>query len=96
MEDKTRQLEDRVEQLSIATMQDTYQMKKKIKVLEEELLTNNVHSGQVQQMPESVTNKPILIQKVYHLHQQGYSHDEISGQTSLDPHDIQIILNNNI
>src|SRR5699024_3878665 len=96
MEVKTKQLEDLVEQLSIATMKNTYQMKKKIKVLEEELLKNNVNSSQTQQMTESITNNPILIQKVYHLHQQGYSHNEISEKSSLYPNDIQIILNQNI
>lgn len=38
MDDKIAQLESDVEQLSITTMQETYQMKKKIKILEEELL----------------------------------------------------------
>src|SRR5699024_10964676 len=96
MEDKTKQLEDRVEQLSIATMQDTYQMKKKIKVLEDELLTNNVKMSQTQQITKSVTNKPIMIQKVNHLHQQRYTLNEISEKTSLDQNDIHIILNQNI
>ncbi|MFD1850270.1 hypothetical protein [Oceanobacillus bengalensis] len=40
--DKFEELEGQVEQLSITTMQDTYQMKKKIKILEEELLPNNL------------------------------------------------------
>lgn len=39
MNDKFENLEGQIEQLSITTMQDTYQMKKKIKILEEELLT---------------------------------------------------------
>ncbi|MEW9677929.1 hypothetical protein ABRT01_17545 [Lentibacillus sp. L22] len=40
MNDKFADLESQVEQLSISSMQDTYQLKKKIKVLEEELLTD--------------------------------------------------------
>ncbi|HLR01142.1 MAG TPA: hypothetical protein VK111_00145 [Virgibacillus sp.] len=40
--DRIEELESQVEQLSISTMQDTYQMKKKIKVLEEELLTEDI------------------------------------------------------
>lgn len=94
MTDKYKDLEDQLEQFSIATMQDTYQMKKKIKVLEEELLTeHNFHSEQ-QEIPKSLQNKPLLIQKVYHLHQQGYSMDDISEQTELSNHDVQTILNN--
>ncbi len=49
MNDKFDELESELEQFSISTMQDNYQMKKKIKILEEELLTDdfsndNVHS----------------------------------------------------
>jgi len=40
--DKFEDLENQIEQLSISTMQDTYQMKKKINVLEEELLTDDM------------------------------------------------------
>ena len=96
MDDKVKRLEDQVEQMSVATLQDTYQMKKKIKVLEEELLADNVNPNPIHEMPDSVKHKPLLIQKVYHLHQQGYSNDDIAKHTNLDPHDIQTILNNNV
>lgn len=43
MDDKIAQLESDVEQLSITTMQETYQMKKKIKILEEELLPEELN-----------------------------------------------------
>ncbi|WP_068671880.1 hypothetical protein [Oceanobacillus sp. Castelsardo] len=42
MNDRIEELESQVEQLSITTMQDTYQMKKKVKVLEEELLSDGI------------------------------------------------------
>lgn len=49
MNDKFEELETQLEQLSITTMQDTYQMKKQIKILEEELmpadLTQDVNSN---------------------------------------------------
>lgn len=48
MNDRLEDLESQLEQFSISTMQDTYQMKKKIKILEEELLTENY--------PEDLTN----------------------------------------
>ncbi len=41
MKDKIEDLENQVEQLSLSTMQDTYQLKKKIKVLEEEILSDS-------------------------------------------------------
>jgi hypothetical protein len=42
MNDRLEELESQVEQLSITTIQDTYQMKKKIKVLEEELIPGSL------------------------------------------------------
>ncbi|KKE80627.1 hypothetical protein NSA56_05485 [Oceanobacillus caeni] len=42
MNDRIEELESQVEQLSITTMQDTYQMKKKVKILEEELLSDGI------------------------------------------------------
>lgn len=96
MTDKFKDLEDQLEQISITTMQDTYQLKKKINILEEELLTENSYRSSTEGIPKSLQDKPLLIQKVYHLHQQGYSTDDISKQTDLTSHDVQTILNNNI
>lgn len=42
MNDRLEELENQVEQLSISTMQDSYQMKKKVKILEEELLSGGL------------------------------------------------------
>ncbi|MCC2251024.1 hypothetical protein JUJ52_13775 [Virgibacillus sp. AGTR] len=39
LNDRMEEVESQLEQFSITTLQDTYQMKKKIKILEEELLT---------------------------------------------------------
>lgn len=40
--DRLEEVESQLEQLSITTMQDTYQLKKKVAVLEEELLPQNI------------------------------------------------------
>lgn len=52
--DRFEDLENQIEQLSISTMQDTYQMKKKIKILEEELLTD--HMSETNHPSEKYTN----------------------------------------
>lgn len=96
MSDKFKDLEDQIEQFSITTMQDTYQMKKKLKVLEEELLTGNNSQSITDEIPQSLQDKPLLIQKIYHLHQQGYSPEDISEQTDLTSHDVETILRSNI
>lgn len=90
--DKFDELENQIEQLSISTMQDTYQMRKKIKILEDELLTNNVSNAPV---ADKIENNPLLTQKVYHLKQQGYSVESIAKQTQKSEDDIKSILNKN-
>lgn len=91
--DQFSELESQIEQYSISAMQDTYQLKKKVKILEEELLTEDISDFSI---PTNHTeeNKPLTIQKVYHLHQEGYSIEEIAAQTSLNKNDVQTILNN--
>lgn len=95
MDDRVTELEEQLEQFSIATMQDTYQMKKKIKILEEELLTEDIGDTNIKNIPPALQDKPLLVQKVYHLQQHGYSNEDIAKQTDLDIHDVQTILNNN-
>lgn len=90
MNDKFKELEEQLEQFSITTMQDMYQINKKIEILEEELLT-----GGIQQTPPPIDKKqPPMIQRVYQLNQQGYSVDEIAQQTKLSTNDIQTIIQN--
>lgn len=93
--DKLQSVEEQLEQFSIATMQDTYQLKNKIKVLEEELLTNEAIASTVtnNDSPKKFENNPLLVQKVQHLHEQGYSLDDISKETELNNDDVQAILN---
>ncbi|MGY0692913.1 hypothetical protein ACW2QC_09020 [Virgibacillus sp. FSP13] len=93
MNDKFDDLENQFEQFSISTMQDTYQLKKKVKILEEELLTEDFSTDI--QPTRTEEKKPLLIQKVYNLHQQGYSTEAISERTGLSSNDIKAILNNN-
>ncbi|GAA0443300.1 hypothetical protein GCM10008983_20620 [Lentibacillus halophilus] len=47
MNDKFDQLESELEQISTSTMQENYQMKQKIKALEEELPTNECSEGTI-------------------------------------------------
>lgn len=47
LNDRFEKIESELEQLSISTMQDTYQLKKKVKILEEELLTEDYQETDV-------------------------------------------------
>src|SRR5699024_5058234 len=82
-DDKVTKLEEQYAKLSNTTMQDTYQLKKRIKILEEEILSPNItqkpnNEQNMRNVPDSVKHKPLLIHKVYHLQQQGYSISDIS------------------
>src|SRR5690625_1665206 len=68
LSDKMDQLEEQFEQFSISSMQDTYQMKKKIKILEEELLTEDItmaadQVAATESIPSVIEDKPLLIDR---------------------------------
>ncbi len=90
MNDKFNELENQIEQNSISALQDTYQIKKQLKILEEELLTE----GFTETKQSTNIQRPFLIQKVYDLYKDGYSTDEIVGETRLDRDAVQAIINN--
>jgi len=106
MDDKLNDFEDQLEELSISTMQDTYQIRKKLKELEDELHNNQeakLHNNQETEPVHSTnevaaTNQtnPLTVQKIYHLYQHGYSIAEIAKRTDLGEQDIENILKNNV
>lgn|SRR5690625_1743464 len=93
MNDKFSDLESQLEQFSISTMQDIYQMKKKIKILEEEILSENMTETPTQS-GEVEMNQPAVIQQVYNLYEQGYPISDIAKLTNLSSFDIQTIIKN--
>lgn len=96
LNDRVKEIEDQLEQFSITTMQDTYQIKKKLKVLEEELLTNEPivkkAVNEYESNMEDLENKPLLVLKIHHLHEQGFSIEDIAKETNLSNHDVNMIL----
>lgn len=92
MHDKIAELEGQLEQFSLSTMQDTYKMKKKIKILEEELLTNPIYDSEESRYKHSPLEQPTLIQRVSQLHKQGYSISDIEQLTDLNSDQIQEII----
>src|SRR5690625_1726033 len=90
MSDKIDLLESQYEELSISMMQDTYQMKIHIMVLEEVLLTDGIQ----RKTSEEIMQQQILIQKVYELNEEGLSEEDITVETGLDYHAVKAIINN--
>ncbi|SIS36882.1 hypothetical protein [Salimicrobium flavidum] len=75
-----KKLEEEIEQNQLQSMQEMYTLKKKVQVLEEELL----HKPEL----EPSTFSPSLPQKVTQLKQNGYSVREISQMTQVNEHDV--------
>ncbi|WP_173916141.1 hypothetical protein [Halobacillus sp. Marseille-Q1614] len=89
MNDRLKDVEDQVEQLSIQAMQDTYQVKKKLNVLEEELL-----SGDESGLPakKQYFSKPRLEQTIQSMYRGGYSKERIAQETQLNVEDVHSIV----
>lgn len=96
--DPVQDLRNEIDQFSIQQMQEVYQIKKKIKILEEELLLNeeedmsSVVSHSVSQNSPRREIHEILKNQVWSLAQQGLSIDQISLQSSLSYEDVRSIL----
>ncbi|WP_077621500.1 hypothetical protein [Sediminibacillus massiliensis] len=89
MNDRFKNIENQLEQFSITSMQESYQLKKKIKILEEELLTEDLTDG----FPSSTTSQiPPMYQRIHSLYAQGSDVSEISRKTSLKENDVHAII----
>lgn len=87
--DKFKQLENQIEQISLSTLQDSYQMKKKIKILEEELLPNDMGFTEQAISPQ---RKTPLVKRVEQMYRRGDSPCEIAKSTNLSEYDIDSLI----
>lgn len=92
MNDRLKDVEDQVEQLSIQVMQDTYQVKKKLNVLEEELLTGDLTEEMIKHPRSSSSKSPSLAQTIKSMYQGGYSTERIAQETNMSVADVKNIV----
>ncbi|CQR46849.1 hypothetical protein BN1058_01126 [Paraliobacillus sp. PM-2] len=85
--DRFKQIENQVEQISLTALQDTYQMKKKIKILEEELLTDEITSLDLQKPNLTPTMK-----RVTQMYESGESISNIAKLTNLSEYDVYTLV----
>lgn len=91
--DKVARLEEELEQITLSHMQDIYQLKKKVSILEEEFI--------IQDQPRyysSPTSQPVIINEIIKnqvlaLHRQGCSLDQIEKQSTLTKEQIIEVIN---
>ncbi|MFJ7937012.1 hypothetical protein ACIQYG_00590 [Peribacillus sp. NPDC096622] len=86
--DKVAKLEEDLEQMTLTYMQDIYQLKKKVKILEEEFVIQDDPVPPVKDKSTVTSNDiepihDILKSQVLSLYSQGLTLDQIARQSSL-------------
>ncbi|WP_199880625.1 hypothetical protein [Bacillus massiliglaciei] len=96
--DRVAKLEEEFEQATLNQLQDIYQLKKKIKVLEEELLIQQP-SSYLPQSGQTGTGRTaagtvneILKSQVISLYRQGVTLEQIERQSALSRQQIQAVI----
>ena len=95
LKDPYKQLEEEIDQLSMQQLQEMYQIKKKLKILEEELLVNDVDLSPPLSQFSSPNKKEIheiIKNQVWSLAKQGTPLEQIAKQSSLPIKEVQAIL----
>ncbi|HHY21954.1 MAG TPA: hypothetical protein GX525_08785 [Bacilli bacterium] len=88
--DRSKQIEEQIEQLSITYLQEIYQLKKKVKILEEEILATS--DGKLFHANTKVEHKVDLLTEVIEYYEAGYSEDKIAELTTLSEHEVHNLL----
>jgi H+/gluconate symporter-like permease len=89
MKSRFKTIEQQLEEISLQFLQENYQMKKKLKVLEEELLMDDSY---VEQANSQIKVNEIIRNQVISLYFQGKSIDQIAKQSSLSTSQVKQIL----
>ncbi|ADU29915.1 hypothetical protein [Evansella cellulosilytica] len=74
--DRSKEVEKQLENLSIQLMQEMYQIKKKVKVLEEETMLPSLESNSAN------SNRPLTRDDVLTMYEDGYSVEDIAMITN--------------
>ncbi|MCS0786718.1 hypothetical protein NX021_00950 [Cytobacillus firmus] len=97
LKDPYKELREEMDQMSMQQIQEMYQIKKKLKVLEEELLVgeepfiqqapaeSSAHSLVKREVHEIIKNQVMLLTR------QGLSVEQIARQSSLSPDEVRTI-----
>ncbi|WLR56336.1 hypothetical protein LC048_05290 [Mesobacillus subterraneus] len=94
LKDPYKELREEIDQLTIQQIQDLYQIKKKLKVLEEELLVNDTTLDKQSSFNTGKNQIHAIIKnQVWSLAQQGMNINQIAKQSSLSNKEVQEIIN---
>jgi hypothetical protein len=90
--DKVKELENKLEQLSLQFIQETYLLKKKIIILEEELLQTEMDPISFTKSDTVKQNSMTQSEKVLSLYKSGLTVEQISNIVSLSIEDVRLLL----
>ncbi|WP_026692892.1 hypothetical protein [Peribacillus kribbensis] len=95
--DRVKELEKEIDTLSLSYMQDIYQLKKRLSILEEELLIQGPSSPILMKKPAGTAGgkgqvNEIIRNQVLSLSKQGLSIEQISSQSTLPREEILVII----
>ncbi|MDP4085219.1 MAG: hypothetical protein Q8934_11475 [Bacillota bacterium] len=91
--DPYKELKEEIDQLTLQQVQELYQLKKKLKILEEELLVTDDGFSSVQPLYQNQREiHDIIKNQVWALAQQGKPIEQIAIQASLSQGDVFAIL----
>lgn len=94
LKDPYKDLREEIDQLTIQQIQDLYQIKKKLKVLEEELLVSDSALDKQTSFNRGKSQiHDIIKNQVWSLAQQGMDISQIAKQSSLSTQEVQEIIN---
>ena len=98
--DKAAKLEEELEQITLTHMQDIYQLKKKVSILEEEFMIqdqprhfSSPSKQTITQIKKPVAINEIIKNQVLALYRQGCSLDQIEKQSTLSKDQIMEVIN---
>jgi DNA-directed RNA polymerase specialized sigma24 family protein len=90
--DKLKTLEEQIDHLTMSFVQETYQMKKKLKVLEEELLMSDEDVMEIVRKKAFNDSLEMEREQVFALYKQGLSYEQIAKKASLTTEEVRMIL----
>ncbi|MTH52423.1 hypothetical protein GKZ89_03315 [Bacillus mangrovi] len=88
--DKVQEIEKDLDQLQLSAMQEIYKLKKKVKVLEEEILQNDIQSLSHEEQLDSYIEKKVLAK-----YQHGMTVDGIARSENITEKQVQAIIKRN-
>lgn len=96
LKDPYRELKNEFEQFSMEQIRELYQIKRKLKVFEEELLVEDSHFRPHISLEPTATQTneihAVIKNQIWSLAQQGLSTEQIAKQSSLSEEDVNMLL----